>query len=282
MTINVTFTDEPTRVLADAGRFLESGPVLHNLILSLLHERVAHPLPGRYWVASSGDGVVGVVFQSPLMFDATITPMQDDTVTAVVAAIVEVNIALPGVVGDASTAARFAGEWATLRRCAVRPSEGQRIYELGELQEGRSVDGGLRTAMDADRDLIMTWFQGFQEDVGEPGGDTGRNVDARLSAGEYALWENGEPVSMAFASLPVAGVSRIGAVYTPPAHRNHGYAEACVRELSRGLLQRNVRSMLYTQLENPTSNAIYHRIGYRAIAEALRYRFTSVHLARST
>jgi predicted GNAT family acetyltransferase len=31
---------------------------------------------------------------------------------------------------------------------------------------------------------------------------------------------------------------------------------------------------LYTDLGNPTSNSIYRSVGYQAVAEALRYRFT--------
>ena len=281
MTINVTFSDDPARVLTEAGPFLESEPVLHNVILSLLQERAATPQPGRYWVASTNNTISGVVFQSPPTFAATITPMQADAVVAVVDAIVAAGVALPGVIGDATTAARFAGEWTERRKSAAHPHEGQRIYELGELQEGRSVDGRLRVATATDRDVIMAWFAGFQDDVGDgdAGGDSEKNVDARLKAGQYWLWTvgddnaNGEPVSMSWASPPVAGVSRIGAVYTPPDKRNRGYAEACVRELSRLLQQQDVRCMLFTQLDNPTSNAIYRHIGYRAIAEALRYRF---------
>ena len=33
------------------------------------------------------------------------------------------------------------------------------------------------------------------------------------------------------------------------------------------------RCILYTDLGNPTSNSVYRRIGYRAVAEALRFRF---------
>ena len=76
MPITVTFTDEPARVLSVAGTFLAAEPVLHNVILTLLNERAAHPQPGHYWIASDGDNVVGVVFQSPLTYHATITPMR--------------------------------------------------------------------------------------------------------------------------------------------------------------------------------------------------------------
>jgi uncharacterized protein len=34
-----------------------------------------------------------------------------------------------------------------------------------------------------------------------------------------------------------------------------------------------LRCALYTDLGNPTSNSIYRRIGYRALAEVVRYRF---------
>ncbi len=132
----------------------------------------------------------------------------------------------------------------------------------------------MRVATLDDRDRLLTWRHGFNTDTGGSGINSEKDVDARLNAGQYWLWEtHTEPVSMSWASPPLAGVSRIGAVYTPPDKRNCGYAEACVRELSRGLQQRDVRCILFTQLNNPTSNAIYRRIGYQAVSEALRYRF---------
>jgi predicted GNAT family acetyltransferase len=69
------------------------------------------------------------------------------------------------------------------------------------------------------------------------------------------------------------GVVRLSGVYTPPEKRKHGYAAACVHALSKHLRDRGYRCILYTDLGNPTSNSIYRRIGYKAVAEALRYRF---------
>jgi uncharacterized protein len=111
MTIEVVLSEDPEHSLAEATVFLSSDPVLHNLILTLLHERLAYPEPGRYWFAKDGDTIVGVVFQSPLDFAATITPMRPEVVAAVVDAIVEAGVALPGVIGEAATPARFAGQW---------------------------------------------------------------------------------------------------------------------------------------------------------------------------
>jgi uncharacterized protein len=55
-------------------------------------------------------------------------------------------------------------------------------------------------------------------------------------------------------------------VYTPPALCRRGYASACVAALSARLLTEGRRlCFLYTDLANPTSNAIYQKIGYRPV-----------------
>jgi hypothetical protein len=52
MDIRVTFYDDAATVLRIAGEFLASEPARHNIILSLLHGRITHREPGRYWVAA--------------------------------------------------------------------------------------------------------------------------------------------------------------------------------------------------------------------------------------
>jgi predicted GNAT family acetyltransferase len=273
MPITVTFTDDPSRVLSDAHEFLASEPVLHNLILTLLHQRVEHPEPGRYWVASNDGEAIGVVFQSPTSFFATLTRMRPDAIEAMVDTIVAAGIDLPGVSGDAPTASRFAGQWTERCKSAAAPDQGQRMYELKGIEGSSNANGALRQATTKDRDLVIEWMRGFQSDTRELVRDPSDFVGPRLAEGQYWIWEDGEPISMASASPVIEGVSRIGSVYTPPDRRNRGYAESCVRELSQQLLSDGVRPMLYTDLANPTSNSIYRRIGYRAVAEVLRYRF---------
>jgi hypothetical protein len=50
MELKVLFSEDPAFVLSRAGAFLSSQPVLHNLVLSILHTRVAQDDPGRYWI----------------------------------------------------------------------------------------------------------------------------------------------------------------------------------------------------------------------------------------
>ena len=144
MAIKVTFSDDPARVLTEARAFLASRPVLHNLILTLLHQCIAHREPGRYWVATDRESVVGVVLQSPLNLAANITPMEPEVVAVMVDAISDGGVALPGVNGEAATAARFAGQWTERRKTAAVPFEGLRIYELREARERAAVSGHLR------------------------------------------------------------------------------------------------------------------------------------------
>ena len=261
--MRIRFTDDPAEVLSSVGGFLLSEPVLHNLILTLIHGRISHPEPGRYWYC---DG--GVVFQSPLDFPATITPMSSEVVEAMVDAISDAGVLLPGINGEAGTAARFAGQWTERHGSAAIPSAGMRLYELGEPRL-LSAPGRMRRANAGDRSLLLQWMDAFHDDIGEPRRDSGPLIDRRA----FYVWEDGELVSMVAHTDAVEGVVRMQYVYTPREKRKRGYAGACVAALSKQLLDAGQRCALYTDLGNPVSNSIYRRIGYRAVAEALRYSF---------
>ena len=99
----VLFTDRPEVALEAAHEHLVSQPVVHNLVLSLLRARAHHFERGRYWVAERDGRPDGVVFQSPEHFRAAVTPMADDVVDAMVDAVVETGVLLPGVVGEVRT-----------------------------------------------------------------------------------------------------------------------------------------------------------------------------------
>jgi predicted GNAT family acetyltransferase len=121
----------------------------------------------------------------------------------------------------------------------------------------------------ADRNLVLAWFAAFSREVHSLGGDRPDAVDDRLSYGGITLWETGgTPVSMAGVTRPVAGMVRVGPVYTPPELRGRGYAGAATAAASRAALDDGVTEvLLFTDLANPTSNALYQRLGYRPIED---------------
>ena len=215
-----------------------------------------------------------MVIQSPLEYPAILPLMGPRAVVALMETIAEAGVTLPGINGDAATAACFAGQWSERCKSAAVPFQGMRLYELLELGEDPRTSGHLRQAGSKDRSLMIRWSRAFQEEIGESAHDTERRIDLALSAGHVWLWDqSGESTSMAVSREPVKGVVRLAGVYTPPDKRKHGYAAACVHALSKHLHDGGYRCILYTDLGNPTSNSIYRRIGYKAVAEALRYRF---------
>lgn len=270
----ILFSEDPAFVLDRAGAFLASQPILHNLILTILQARVAKRDPGRYWMAVQQDDIVGVVLQSPLTFPATLTPMEPTVVAAMVDAIAEAGISLPGITGDAATAAGFAGQWSEHRKSAATPFQGNRLYELWQIGKAPQIEGTLRHAGPKDHSLMIRWQRAFQDETGEHGDDTELRVNTWLASGQLWLWDRGgDPVSMAVSREPTLDVVRVSNVYTPPEERNHGYAAACVYALSKLMQDAGHRCILYTDLANATSNSIYRRIGYRVVSEGLRYRF---------
>jgi hypothetical protein len=50
-------TEDPAEALEAAGAFLRARPADHNVALTILHERVAHAEPGRYWLVTLDEEV---------------------------------------------------------------------------------------------------------------------------------------------------------------------------------------------------------------------------------
>lgn len=63
-------------------------------------------------------------------------------------------------------------------------------------------------------------------------------------------------------------------VHTPVALRGRGYAGAVTAEVSRAALAAGARDVvLFADRANPTSNALYQRLGYRPLADWSGYDF---------
>jgi GNAT superfamily N-acetyltransferase len=261
-------TGDPAEVLDAAGAFLLARPVEHNVILTLLHQRVVRPQPGRYWWAEAEGAVVGVAFQSPLDFSLALTPMPAPLASRFAAG---VEPPVPGVIAEAATAATFAGAWTARHAVPGAPTDGERLYRLGELRAVATASGRLRPAGPHDRDRLVEWFRGFQADTGGHRGAPEEQASTALEDATVSVWEDTAAVAMAGAVPATGGVVRIGPVYTPPDRRARGYATACVEALSRSIVDAGHTAILYTQLANPTSNGIYRRIGYEPVLEVLRY-----------
>jgi predicted GNAT family acetyltransferase len=128
----------------------------------------------------------------------------------------------------------------------------------------RPGPGALRLPRPGERDLVVRWMEEFVVEARLIGAaQAGAMVDARLRQEGLLIWEDAEPVSLVGVNPAVAGVVRLGPVYTPPAFRRRGYAGSAVAAASRRALAAGAaRCMLFTDLANPTSNKIYAEVGY--------------------
>src|SRR6185437_14815150 len=174
----------------------------------------------------------------------------------------------------------FAASWqAATSGGQVAVERRLRLYRLGDLVAPES-DGTVRVATDADAGLATDWFTAFADEVRdeEERADQAVAVRDKLSHQGILLWEaDGAPVSMACVTRQIAGMIRVGPVYTPPDLRGHGYASAVTADVSRRAREAGADEvLLYTDLANPTSNSIYQNIGYRAVEDRVVLAF-SVH-----
>jgi uncharacterized protein len=253
-----------------AASFLTARPVEHNLLLTILEQSIEHSLGGTFWLVADGSDIVGFALESPPGMGAVLATMDASACHLLAESI---TIPLRRAVGEAATAAAFAGRFTECTSSSVGEIEGQRLYKLEQVTSAATTPGTLRLATPGDRQTVIEWAHAFVAELGLVPETSEAVVDERIARAQFWLWDHGGAVSMASASVPAAGVARVQYVYTPPELRGTGYATACVEHVSRGLLARGLHCVLYTDLGNPTSNAIYRRIGYEAVAEILGYQF---------
>jgi predicted GNAT family acetyltransferase len=184
---------------------------------------------------------------------------------------------VPGVNAGQEAADAFAAAWRDRTGDAVTVRLRMRLFRLGGLVPPRQAPAGAaRLATRSDRDLLAGWFDAFAREIGDPPRhDYHAVADERLGYGGIMVWEaGGAPVSVAVLTRVVAGMVRVGSVYTPPALRGRGYAGAVTAAISQAALDAGVREVvLYTDLANPTSNALYQRLGYRPVEDRVVLSF---------
>lgn len=266
----------PQHLLADCQDFLLADPLAHNRIHHILKQLAAKPMPEHalLYRASRNGATVGVgLMNTPLPARCLCIAGQDQAVAdAMAAALREAGVALTAVEGRAALAGYFAGIW----------GNGRRHMHFGSLHlsaepSAPTIQGALRCASVQDTPLLCEWLANFRRDCGlELDTDIAKDVAERLSRQQpfFRLWEvDGVPHAMIGAAGDEA-LYRIGAVYTPPHHRGRGHGGAMTTLLCRQLRAQGVRDIcLYTDLANPTSNAMYERIGFVRIGEFAEYRF---------
>jgi predicted GNAT family acetyltransferase len=254
-------------------------PVVHTIELTLL---AAAGFPDDSFLMTVWDGgtAVGAALQTP-PYPLACNGIPINAIDSVVADLADLRPGLDGVRGVRDTAFAFADCWHGVTGRTGTVTSEERLYRLGELRAPNGVAGAARLATADDRGLLVDWvglfveeaFSAVHNDGGEEFVDNADRVGHR-----FVLWDvDGTPVSMAMLRVPAADVSRIGPVFTPLTERAHGYGSA-VTAAAAHLAHRGGTPdvVLFADLANPTSNAIYQRIGFAPVVDSVRIDFATL------
>ena len=286
--MDVVRFDDAAAFLTEAEPLLLADEARHNLILGIAgtirDTPDLYPLRSLWLVRDAGE-VVAAALRTPPYNLILARPRSAPALAALAEAVAGEE--LPGVTGTEPEVEEFAELWSRHSGVAGRVNMRQGVYALEQVEPLAAAPGSARVATTDDRALALRWWIAFGEEVlheGGPGRERAEaSVDHKLSSptSGLLLWEDGgDPVSVAGWGGPTPNGIRVGPVYTPPELRGLGYATALTAELSQRLLDGRLYEggrrfcFLYTDLANPTSNAIYERIGYRRIAEAAEVVFS--------
>jgi uncharacterized protein len=264
---------------AAVGPWLEEHEAENGLFLGILATLVREPpaAPPLMVVVVEGDRILFAALEGHI--NLIISRGPDPAIDAAVTRLRLAKTKVTGVVGPAREAERFALGWVKERGSRAVLAVDQRIYELTTISWPAPVPGQMRPIAPGDLALVADWAQAFDAEALPP--EEARTLEearatmaTRTRDGNLFGWEvAGQLVSLAGLSRPTATSISVNSVYTPPAHRRRGFATALVAAVSQqGLARGKTRCLLYTDLANPTSNAIYQKIGYRPVCDSRNYR----------
>jgi len=286
MGMRVVREHEVAPFLERVGPHLRRRPAENNLMLGLLADFArAGGIAGRETAADKvslvllavegADGIEGVAVQTPPRA-IILSRSNEEAVDTLVEFVLSGDILIAGVIGPDATAERFASVWETRTGCSAVLRVNETVYELARVRQPASTPGELREASTADENLLAAWSEAFHREAGlDPVGDHLAFVRGKMAAGQFFVWENGAPVSMAAWGGRTAQGVRVTYVYTPPSERKKGYASATVASLSQRLLNEgSPRCFLFTNASNATANRIYRALGYEPVSDFKLYGFS--------
>ncbi|BCM70320.1 MULTISPECIES: GNAT family N-acetyltransferase [Streptomyces] len=276
-------TEDVDDVLARAGDFLRSRPALHNTPLTTIEKLRTRraDAPGTeatvFGLLESGGEVRALCYRLPT-HRLTLTPLSPEQADALAVRLAGHGHRLSGVTADRDTATAFAEAWRRHADAVPEHTWQGRLYRLGTLTPQEPFPPGRgRLVGEQDHAQLLLWCGEFVADVGEaPSIDADSWAGSRFADKRFTFWEmpDGTPVSMAGSTAMVGGMVRVDPVYTPARLRGRGYAGAVTVEVSRAALAAGATDVvLFTHPANPTSNALYQRLGYVPIADFAGYTF---------
>ena len=282
--VEIRSHNHASELISLSGTYLERHESENNLPIGLVYRLSESP----HYYGSKSPLLLSILEQGKVVGVAIMTPPRriilskiDTEIRVAITHLVEylrrINMRTPGVVGPSVEAQAFSDCWVEgIFGVSARVAMGLRVFEARKVVDVSLSPGRLRLACMDDHPLMTEWIANFSVEIKEPVDleSAKSHAERSIKAQELYIWDNGESVCIAKESRPTRNGTTINTVYTPPEHRNKGYATSCVWSLTQKMLtDRYSFCSLYTDLSNPTSNSIYAKIGYVPIGDALAFDF---------
>ena len=244
---------------------LERDEARHSVLISILSQaRSGQGEPDRTWTLG-GPGACAAQSPGRSIVLGDLSRAQCRTLAEEVA-----TTDFPGVMGAGQTATWFVARAEELG-CSFLDPMPQRIHVLNAAPKHPDVPGHVRPVARADAARYAAWMTAFhREATPEDPAPTQEALRDWAGADGQLFWQvDGEPVSIALVLRPSRECAAIGAVYTPPALRNRGYAGAVTAAAVDRIHADGKRTAcLYTDLRNASANRCYARIGFEPWCES--------------
>lgn len=234
------------------------------------------PYQGDYFGAFNGDDLIGVIahywngtimMQSPDL--GILSELYDELVSSMTRPI-------KAVVGDAEQGQYILDRLAiSENKFALNATDSLMSLELSQLYIPQAEDKSLAMVEITARhfDILKEWIRGYEiEALGTP--DDDRLIETAIKTAHdrikgdncWILEANGLPVALSGFNAQLPEIVQVGPVWTPPEHRNKGYARHLVaRTLERAKAQGVQKSILFTDV--PAAQKAYEAIGFKEIGK---------------
>ena len=278
--MNFTRYRSAEKFLEENEAFLESEEVVNSLLLGLAIENKeklndstfyinTYDCRGIHFAAIKTEGGHLIIYGNDTTADAYVLLLVNH--------IKQLKINVPGVIGPKGLALKIADAIKSEINCEYEIESKQLVYKLKKVKYDPEVKGKLKIATPDQIDKMASWMnnfqiEAFQTDQPNKSYEMAKN---KIQKEQLFVWENGSEVAMGCIARPTKNGITINFVYTPVEFRKNGYGTKLVAELSNLMLYKGYRfCTLFTDLNNPTSNHIYKKIGYEPVCEFLSINFS--------